>query len=87
MCLSLSVGGVSTPRWRESSGAARATAGDSSDPSLPAHGPPAFLLGVLGSGQGGGRRGRGWSQPPSPTHGADGAEPQFNGSAFTANLN
>lgn len=78
------VGGIGTPRWRESSGTACATAGHSTDPCFSSHCPPAFLLGLFGTGQGGTWRGHSWSQPPPSAHGTTGAEPQFNGSVITA---
>lgn len=76
--LALFVGGIWTPRWWQSPGVARVAAGHSSDLSIPARCPPALLLGIFSSGQGGGWRGHGWSQPPPPTHGAAGAGPQSN---------
>lgn len=80
----LFVGGIRTPRRWESSGIACVTAGNTSDPSIPAHCPPALLLGIFSSGQGGGWRGHCWhSQPPSTTHGTAGAGPQSNRSVFT----
>lgn len=82
--LCLFVGGIGTPRWRESSGAASVTARHSAGPGFSAHLPPAALLGLHRDGQGGAWRGRSWSQPPPSTHGANGAEPQLNGSAATA---
>lgn len=83
LCLNVFVGGIGTPRWRESSGIACITAGHSTDPSFPAL-PPALLLGIFSTGQGGPRRGHGGSQPPPPTHGTAGFEPQSSGSVFTA---
>ncbi|MEQ2161220.1 hypothetical protein GOODEAATRI_007566, partial [Goodea atripinnis] len=71
--------GIGTPRWRESSGTASDTAGHSTDPDFSAHLPPAILLGHFSVGQGGAYRRRSWSQPPPPTHGANGAESQLNG--------
>lgn len=79
----LLVGGFSTSRWWESSGTACVTAGHSTDPSFPAHCPPALLLGILSTGERWCWRGHGRSQPPPPTHGTAGAEPQSYGSVLT----
>lgn len=76
----LFAGRVGTPRRWESS--ARFSAGHSSDFPFSAHCPPALLLGVASTREGGGDGGHNWPQPAPPTHGAAGAEPQSSGSVF-----
>lgn len=76
----LFAGRVGTPRRWESS--ARFSAGHSSHFPFSAHCPPALLLGVASTREGGGDGGHNWPQPAPPTHGAAGAEPQSSGSVF-----
>lgn len=85
-CCVCVVGGLGSPRWRQSPCVTWVAAGHSSDPAFPARRPSAFLLGIVSSGQGGGWRGHSWPQPPSATHGTSGADPQSNGSVWTSNI-